>query len=96
MTCLRMIRPSETSFRIVWRELALEISFTSLGSSQILRLPHPTTEAASRFWVRRLTLDGTNYVSCGKDGIDEVAESWRGHAVSGQLDRDKCAQRLDA
>ena len=56
VTCLRIMRPSDTSFRIVWRELALEISFISLGSSQILRLPQPTTEAARRFWVRRLTL----------------------------------------
>ena len=32
---------------------------TSLGSSQILFLPQPTTEAASRFWVVRLTLVGT-------------------------------------
>ena len=56
MTCLRMMRPSETSLRIVWRELALEISLTSLGSSQILRFPQPTTDAARRFCVRRLTL----------------------------------------
>ena len=56
VTCLRMMRPSDTSLRIVWRELAFEISFISLGSSQILRLPQPTTEAARRFWVRRLTL----------------------------------------
>ena len=49
VTCLRMMRPSETSLRTVWRELAFEISFTSLGSSQILRLPQPTTEAARRF-----------------------------------------------
>jgi hypothetical protein len=41
---------------MVWRELALEISLTSLGSSQILRFPQPTTEAARRFWVVRLTL----------------------------------------
>lgn len=56
VTCLRIMRPSETSLRIVWRELALEISEVSLGSSQILRLPQPTTEAARRFCVRRLTL----------------------------------------
>ena len=49
VTGLRMIKPSETSLRIVWRELALEISLTSLGSSQILRLPQPATEAARRF-----------------------------------------------
>ncbi|KAI1181958.1 hypothetical protein F5B17DRAFT_226398 [Nemania serpens] len=56
VTGLRMMRPSLTSLRMVWRELALEISLTSLGSSQILRLPHPMTEAARRFCVRRLTL----------------------------------------
>lgn len=56
VTGLRMMRPSETSLRMVWRELALEISLTSLGSSQILRFPQPTTEAARRFCVRRLTL----------------------------------------
>ena len=44
------------SLRIVWRELALEISLTSLGSSQILRLPQSATEAARRFCVRRFTL----------------------------------------
>ena len=48
-TGLRMISPSLTNFRIVCREFALEISLTSLGSSQILRLPQPTTDAARRF-----------------------------------------------
>jgi hypothetical protein len=62
VTGLRMMRPSLTSFRMVWRELALEISFTSLGSSQILFFPHPMTEAARRFWVRRLTLHQTSSV----------------------------------
>ena len=56
VTGLRMMRPSWTSLRMVWRELALAISLVSLGSSQILRLPQPTTEAARRFCVRRLTL----------------------------------------
>lgn len=56
VTGLRIISPSLTSLRTVCRELALEISVLSLGSSQILRLPQPTTEAARRFWVRRLTL----------------------------------------
>lgn len=56
VTGLRMMRPSLTSLRMVWRELALEISFTSFGSSQILRFPQPTTDAARRFCVRRLTL----------------------------------------
>jgi hypothetical protein len=49
VTGFLMISPSLTSFRIVWRELALEISFTSFGSSQTLRLPQPITEAARRF-----------------------------------------------
>ena len=48
-TGLRMMSPSETSLRMVWRELALEISLCSLGSSQILRLPQPMTDAARRF-----------------------------------------------
>ncbi len=61
MTGFLMIRPSETSLRIVWRELALEISLTSLGSSQILFFPHSRTEAARRFWVRRLTLHGEKH-----------------------------------
>jgi hypothetical protein len=56
VTGFRMMRPSATSFRMVWRELALEISLVSLGSSQILRFPQPTTDAARRFWVVRLTL----------------------------------------
>ena len=78
MTCLRMMRPSETSLRIVWRELALEISLTSLGSSQILRLPQPTTEAASRFWVRRLTLYDSSRVSPGEDDLNAGAALGRG------------------
>jgi len=44
------------SLRIVWREFALLISLVSFGSSQILRLPLPATEAARRFCVRRFTL----------------------------------------
>lgn len=56
VTGLRMIRPSAMSLRTVARELALEISLTSFGSSQILRLPQPATALARRFWVRRLTL----------------------------------------
>ena len=66
VTCFRIIRPSDTSLRIVWRELALEISLTSLGSSQILRFPHPITDAASRFWVRRLTLQNRKKSATGK------------------------------
>ncbi len=56
VTGFLMMRPSATSLRIVWRELALLISLTSLGSSQIFRSPTPRTEAARRFWVVRLTL----------------------------------------
>jgi hypothetical protein len=56
VTGFLMMRPSEMSLRTVARELALEISVTSLGSSQILRLPQPATALARRFWVRRLTL----------------------------------------
>lgn len=56
VTGLRMMRPSAMSLRTVWRELALEISPTSFGSSQILRLPQSATEAARRFCVRRFTL----------------------------------------
>ena len=51
---LRMIKPSFTSLRMFCRELALAISVVSFGSSQILRLPHFSTEAASRFWRRRV------------------------------------------
>jgi hypothetical protein len=56
VTGLRMMRPSAMSLRMVWRELALEISFISFGSSQILRLPQSATDAAKRFCVRRFTL----------------------------------------
>lgn len=48
-TGLRMIRPSLTSFRIVWREFALAISEASLGSSHTRRSPQPSTVAARRF-----------------------------------------------
>lgn len=67
VTGLRMMRPSATSLRIVWRELAFEISPTSFGSSQILRFPQPTTDAARRFCVRRLTLCeiGCQHLLCG-------------------------------
>ena len=56
VTGLRMMRPSATSLRTDCRELAAAISLASFGSSQILRWPQPTTEAASRFCVRRFTL----------------------------------------
>lgn len=51
-----MMRPSLASRRMVWRELADEISCVSLGSSQILRSPQLRTAAARRFCVVRLTL----------------------------------------
>lgn len=38
------------------RELAMEISLTSLGSSQTLPLPHLSTLAASRFCSLRETI----------------------------------------
>ena len=63
VTGLRMMRPSDTSLRMVWRELAWLISCVSFGSSQILRWPQPTTDAARRFWVVRFTLDMARVVS---------------------------------
>jgi hypothetical protein len=38
------------------RELAIEISLTSFGSSQIFLLPHLRTLAAKRFWDLRDTI----------------------------------------
>jgi hypothetical protein len=74
VTGLRMMRPSWTSLRMVWRELALAISLVSLGSSQILRLPQPTTEAARRFCVRRLTLLSNHCQRCVLICGGDVAE----------------------
>merc|ERR1711908_190626 len=51
-----MTRPSFASLRIFRREFAMEISLTSLGSSQILRIPHFNTEAARRFCSLRETI----------------------------------------
>ena len=45
-----MIRPSLWRREILRRELAKAISLISLGSNQILRLPHFNTDAARRFW----------------------------------------------
>ena len=56
---LRIIRPSLMSLRTFWRELALAMVVASLGSSQILRLPHLSTLAARRFCTRRDTLKRT-------------------------------------
>merc|ERR1719272_1092694 len=50
---LRMIRPSLISLRTLNRELAIPISLTSFGSSQIRFLPHFLTAAAKRFWTER-------------------------------------------
>mmetsp|Transcript_11941 Transcript_11941/g.16184 ORF Transcript_11941/g.16184 Transcript_11941/m.16184 type:complete len:221 (-) Transcript_11941:60-722(-) len=53
---LRITNPSFTNFRMFCRELAMEISLTSLGSNQILRSPHLRTDAASRFCSLRATI----------------------------------------
>ena len=45
-----IIRPSFFNRAILRRLLANEISLISLGSNQILRLPHLRTDAARRFW----------------------------------------------
>lgn len=50
-----IIRPSLCSLATFLRELAREISLISLGSNQILRSPHLSTEAARRFCKRRET-----------------------------------------
>merc|ERR1719213_28073 len=46
--------PSFTSLRMFWRELAMEISLDSLGSSQTFLWPHFSTAAARRFCSFRL------------------------------------------
>ena len=51
-----MIKPSLWRRATLRRELAREISFTSLGSNQILRSPHLRTEAAKRFWSLKDTV----------------------------------------
>ncbi|CDR95576.1 hypothetical protein BBBOND_0207320 [Babesia bigemina] len=43
------MRPSPTSLRMLKRELAMAISFPSLGSSHTRPLPHFSTDAAKRF-----------------------------------------------
>merc|ERR1719254_383935 len=48
-TAFRMMRPSLINFLMLKREFAIEISFASLGSSQIRPLPHFLTSAAKRF-----------------------------------------------
>ena len=52
-----MIRPSFCNRAMLRRELAREISLTSFGSNQILRLPHLSTDAARRFWSLRDTVN---------------------------------------
>lgn len=61
-------RPSLMSFLMWFRELALPISACSAGSSQILRLPTPATEAARRFCERRLTMS---------EGVVRLEEWWK-------------------
>merc|ERR1719359_41303 len=48
-TGLRLMRPSLINLRMLKRELAIEISLASLGSSQMRLTPHFFTEAARRF-----------------------------------------------
>lgn len=55
-TGLRMIRPSLMKMRTRWRVLQLDISLISFGSSQILRLPQPKSDAARRFGKRKLLI----------------------------------------
>jgi hypothetical protein len=52
-----IMRPSFCRRATLRRELAREISLTSLGSNQILRLPHLRTDAARRFWSLRDTVE---------------------------------------
>ncbi len=52
-----IMRPSRCRREMLRRELARAISLVSLGSNQILRFPHLRTEAARRFWRRRLTVN---------------------------------------
>lgn len=59
-----MIRPSFCRRATLRRELAKEISLTSLGSSQILRLPHLRTDAARRFWSLRDTIRDRKFKTC--------------------------------
>jgi hypothetical protein len=81
-----MIKPSATSLRTVWRELAFEISDTSLGSSQIFRWPQPKTAEANRFWVVRLTLQ-PGKKSAFRPGFDGAA---RFDGVDGKKSRHGC------
>merc|ERR1719201_1622194 len=50
------MRPSFSRRAMLRREFAKEISLISLGSNQILRLPHLSTDAARRFWSLRDTM----------------------------------------
>ena len=47
------------------RELAMEMSWLSLGSSHTLPFPHFITEAASRFWIFRDTIFASFSLPCG-------------------------------
>ena len=60
------------------REFAIEMSETSLGSSQTLRCPQPSTEAASRFCNFRLTI-----VTCFRLYYYKEKRGWkRGEGVA--------------
>ena len=72
---------------MVWRELAFEISLTSLGSSQILRLPQPTTDAARRFCVLRFTLCEI-VVSAGQSKWGDIMSFKCGTANAMRAERD--------
>ena len=64
---------------MLWRELAFEISLTSLGSSQTLPSPQPNTDAARRFWVLRLTLQpDTSQHVCVFDSPCDLRENFDG------------------
>lgn len=62
-----IIKPSRWRRAMLRRELARAISLISLGSNQILRLPHFKTSAARRFWSFKETIakEEMFYVSIG-------------------------------
>lgn len=75
---------NEKSGRRNLLELAMEISLTSLGSSQTLFLPQPRTEAASLFWSLRETMvAGT--CCCATRTRVRAASRAKGNAGKGDL-----------
>jgi len=50
------MKPSLINLRMFWRELAIEISFISFGSSHTFLAPHLRTLAANRFCDLRDTM----------------------------------------